>query len=128
MTTVLSMKCIKWLESHRKMVSKRMFQLECINSECHKHIRSLWLEVSRLQDELETRGGVEYNVYEDGMGSVYEESNRFISSNNYYAMDKEISIDSVERRAFLEKMVTDRRKKMLNEMLIDSDSECSGDW
>ena len=39
-----------------------------------------------------------------------------------------MSADSVEKRALFEKVVIDGRKKMLNETLINSDSECSGNW
>ena len=67
-------------------------------------------------------------MYKDSTGSVYKENDRFISNNNYYEIDKDMSADSVEKRALFEKVVIDGRKKMLNETLINSDSECSGNW
>ena len=63
----------------------------------------------------------------DDTGSLCEQNDGFISINNYYELDNGMSIDSIERRALFEKVVTDRKKKILNKRLINLNSECLGD-
>ena len=114
--TALSMKCIKQLERHRQMASKRFFQLESINRECNRYIGSLQLQANRSQGKLELGDSAERNMCKDDMGSVYKESGGLINSDGSCEMDEDMSVDSIERRALFKKKETNGRKKLFHKV------------